>query len=157
MSRTELPDDTNLPKIVVKDSGIHGTGVYAAQDIKRGDAIIEYKGEKIPSDEGTRRSEAHPTLSYIFILNDDWDIDGNVDGNNARYINHSCDPNCEIDYIKDHIWIFAVRDIKEGEELAYDYAFDADEKQSCRCGSSECRGYINDPELFGEGESDEED
>lgn len=133
------------PNVEVRNSPIHGTGVFATRDIKEGERIIEYVGEKVPSDEGTRRSEAHPELTYIFILNDDWDIDGSVGGNESKYINHSCDPNCEVDIVGDHIWIIAYKDIKEGEELTYDYSFGHDDDiVECRCGSPDCRGYINE-------------
>jgi uncharacterized protein len=136
----------NLPKIIVRNSSIHGKGIFAGEDIPKKVKIIEYVGEKISGKEGDRRSELDDKLTYIFILNDKFDIDGSVNGNDSRLINHSCDPNCEIDYINDHIWIYSLRDIKKGEELTYDYAFDADELEDCHCGSKSCRGYINDPD-----------
>jgi len=135
-----------LPKISVSKSKIHGTGVYAEENIKKGRRVIQYAGEKITSKEGTRRSEEHDVLTYVFILNDNYDIDGNVNGNDARYINHSCDPNCEIRIMKDKIYIYATREIKKGEELSYDYAFDAEEQHKCFCGKKKCRGFLNEPE-----------
>jgi|TARA_B100001971_G_scaffold211898_1_gene240668 hypothetical protein len=138
--------ETILPKLMVKKSGIHGMGVFADEPIKEDQKIIEYKGKKISSKEGDRRSEMDEKLTYIFILNDEYDIDGNVNSNEARLINHSCDPNTYIDIIDDHIWVIAERDIAEGEELSYDYCFDADELEECRCLSKNCRGFINDPD-----------
>jgi len=88
-----------LPKLCVRTSKIHNTGVFAAQDINEDQKIIEYKGEKIPSKEGDRRSEIDEKLTYIFILDDKFDIDGSVNGNNARLVNHSCKPNAYIDIL----------------------------------------------------------
>mgnify|MGYP001349645401 CR=1 FL=1 len=138
--------ETILPKIIVKKSSIHGSGVFAAEHIKEGQKIVEYQGEKIPTEEGDKRSEIDEKLTYIFVLNDEYDVDGSVNGNEARLVNHSCDPNAYTDIIDDKIWIIADRDIAEGEEIAYDYSFDADELEECRCGSEKCRGYINEPD-----------
>jgi uncharacterized protein len=135
-----------LPKLIVKKSGIHGKGVFASEPIKEGHKIIEYTGEKILGKEGDRRSEIDDKLTYIFILNDKYDIDGSVNGNDARLVNHSCDPNADTDVINDRIWIIADRDIAVGEEITYDYSFDADDLEECCCGSVKCRGYINDPD-----------
>ena len=83
---------------------------------------------------------------YIFELNSKYDIDGSYLYNKARYINHSCNPNCEVDIIKNEIWISAIKIIKKSEELSYDYGypFDKDDYQDhiCRCGSKNCIGYI---------------
>ena len=138
--------EIKLPKLVVKESQIHSSGVFAAEPIKEGQKIIEYKGEKIPGAEGDRRSELDEKLTYIFILNDKYDIDGSVDGNDARLANHSCNPNAYTDVIDDKIWIIADRDIMGGEEITYDYSFDADELEECYCGSEKCRGHMNDPD-----------
>lgn len=138
--------EKKFPKIIVKESQIHGRGVYADESIKEETKIIEYTGEKITGKEGDRRSEIDKKLTYIFMLNDEYDIDGNVNGNDARLINHSCSPNSYIDIIDDHIWIISERDIVKGEELTYDYVFDADELEECICGSKTCRGYLNDPD-----------
>ena len=135
-----------LPKIIVRRSKIHGAGIFAAQDIKEDQNIIEYKGEKILSKEGDPRSEIDEKLTYIFILDDKFDVDGSVNGNEARLINHSCAPNAYIDIIDSKIWIIADRDIAAGEEIAYDYSFDADELEECCCGSEKCKGYMNDPD-----------
>jgi len=134
-------------KIEVRKSSIHGTGVYATHPIKKGERIVEYVGQKIPTAEGTRREKLTPGHTFIFILNDEWDIDGNVGGNDSKFINHSCNPNAEIEYDNDRIWIVAAKDIAAGEELTYDYAFDVDEPPAkCVCGSTNCRGYINEYE-----------
>lgn len=139
----------------VKKSKIHGTGVFASMDIKRGEKIIQYVGDKVTKSEGDKRSayriknylNSSKTGSvYIFELNSKYDIDGFVRKNKARYINHSCDPNCEVDIIKNEIWISSIKKIKKGEELSYDYgySFDKDDFRDhvCKCGSKNCIGYI---------------
>ncbi len=139
----------------VKNSKIHGKGVYASQDIKKNIKIIEYIGEKISKSEGDKRSErrikkylnSKQTGSvYIFELNSKYDIDGSFGYNKARYINHSCNPNCEVDIIKGHIWIISIKNIKKGQELCYDYGYEFDKDDYtdhiCKCGSKNCIGYI---------------
>jgi len=136
----------NLPQVKVLKSKIHDRGVFAQEKIKEDQKIIGYEGEKISSAEGDQRSEIDDKLTYIFILNDEYDIDGSVNGNHSRLINHSCSPNAYIDIIDDHIWVIADRDIAKGEEITYDYSFEADNIEKCICGSKNCRGYINDPD-----------
>ncbi len=139
----------------VKKSSIHGTGVFATDHITKGKQIIEYIGEKINKKEGDARSEkrlkkylhSKSTGSvYIFELNRKFDIDGSPLYNKARYINHSCDPNCEVEIENNQIWISSIKNIKKGEELTYDYgyAFDKDDYKDheCRCSSRYCMGYI---------------
>jgi len=140
--------------IILKKSGIHGKGVFAKTDIKKGTKIIEYVGEKITKAEGDRRAEKVFARSqkdknkgavYLFELNKQYDIDGDVDYNPAKYINHSCDPNCEADISRGHIWIQTIKNIKKGDEITYNYgyAYDTDfEEHHCRCGSKNCIGYI---------------
>lgn len=138
--------------IVVKDSGIHGKGVYAAKDIPKGTQVIEYVGERISKKEGDELSDEHIDkgkkegcgMVYVFELNSKYDIDGSVEWNTARLINHSCDPNCETTGDDEHIWISAKRDIKKGEELGYDYGYGIEdfEEHSCKCGAGKCVGYI---------------
>ena len=141
----QTPTSMQLPRIRVSTSGIHGTGVYAVDPIGKGERIIEYVGEKVTSEEGTRRSKLHPQLTYIFILSDQYDIDGSVGGNESQYINHSCDPNADTDATEEHIWIVALTDIAEGEEITYDYSFASDDDPiKCRCGTEKCRGYLNE-------------
>ena len=139
----------------VKKSKIHGHGIYANDNIKKGSKIIEYIGEKISKSEGNRRSEKrlkkylNSDISgsvYIFELNSRYDIDGEPLYNKARYINHSCDPNCEVEIINGHIWIVAIKNIKKGVELSYDYGYEFDKDDYmdhiCKCGKSKCIGYI---------------
>lgn len=136
----------------IKNSPIHNLGIYATQHIPKDTRIIEYIGEKITKAESDRRGvarveEAKKTgdgMVYIFELNKRYDIDGNYPYNTARLINHSCNPNCEPQCIRGHIWVIAIRDIKPGEELNYDYGYDLDHffDHPCRCGSKNCVGYI---------------
>jgi len=143
----------------VKGSKIHNKGMYAKVDIKKGTEIIEYVGEKITKKESDIRGEKVLSSSkthkekgsvYIFELNKRYDIDGNVKWNPARYINHSCDPNCEAINIDGHIWIQAIKKIKKGEELTYNYGYNLDdyEDHPCKCGSKNCVGYILDKDLW---------
>ena len=139
----------------VKKSPIHGTGVFATKNILKNKKIIQYIGEKVKKKEGDRRSadrikkhlHSNKTGSvYIFELNRQYDIDGSPLYNKARYINHSCDPNCEVDIIDGEIWISSIKKIKKGDELSYDYgyAFDKDDYKDhvCKCSSKFCIGYI---------------
>lgn len=139
----------------VKNSKIHGNGVFASKNIKKNTKIIQYVGEKIPRSEGDKRSElrlktyldSKKTGSvYIFELNKKYDLDGSPLYNKARYINHSCEPNCEVDINNDKIWISSIKNIKKGEELSYDYGFSFDKNDYrdhvCKCGSKYCIGYI---------------
>lgn len=136
----------------VRCSEIHGTGVFATRRFKRGERILEYFGEKITKEESERRGLALMEQArtsggaavYIFTLDDDWDLDGDVPGNDARLINHSCEPNCTAWIEGDRIFIHARRPIMAGEELTFDYGFSFDtwEDHPCRCGSAKCVGYI---------------
>ncbi len=139
----------------IKNSKIHGTGVFATRDIPKGTKIIEYIGDKVTRSEGNRRSgqrikkylNSEKTGSvYIFELNKTHDIDGFVKRNKAKYINHSCDPNCEVDIIKNRIWISSIKKIKKGQELSYDYGYSFDKEDykdhTCKCGSKKCIGFI---------------
>ena len=139
----------------VKNSKIHGHGIFATKEIKKNTKIIQYIGEKVTRAEGNRRSEkrlkkylhSKKTGSvYIFELNSKYDIDGSPLYNKARYINQSCDPNCEVEIVRDEIWISAIKKIKKGDELFYDYGytFDKDDFRDhiCKCGSKRCIGFI---------------
>ena len=99
----------------VQKSRIAGQGVFARQDITQGTRILPYLGERINKAESARRLAQDN--AYIFTFSDQYDIDGKVLSNTARYINHSCDPNCAVDITRRRIWIVALRDIKTGEEL----------------------------------------
>ena len=142
---------------IVKDSEIHNRGVFAIKDIKKGTLVIEYKGEKITKKESGKRADEQLSQGdttkgavYIFELNKRYDIDGNVDYNDARYINHSCEPNCEAVHHNKGIWIQAIKNIKKGEEITYNYGFDVDnfKEHPCRCGSKKCVGYIVDKDQW---------
>tara|TARA_B100000795_G_scaffold215190_1_gene168989 strand:- start:1094 stop:1585 length:492 start_codon:yes stop_codon:yes gene_type:complete len=138
-----------------KKSKIHGIGIVASEVIKKNTKIIEYIGEKITKSEGNKRSaerikkylyKENEGSVYIFELNKKYDLDGTPLYNKARYINHSCDPNCEVDIINNQIWIIAIKNIKKDNELSYDYGypFDKDDFSDhiCKCGSHKCIGYI---------------
>jgi len=133
-----------LPKVFVDKSAIHGEGLFAGERIRKGRRIIEYKGEKVPSGEGTTRSRDDEELTYIFTLNDKYDVDGSMNGNEARFANHSCDGNAWVDIIRNRIWFIAERSIAEGEEITIDYRLQADDLYECICRAEQCRGYMND-------------
>lgn len=136
----------------IKKSSIHGNGVFAARDIKDGERIVEYLGERITKQESNRRGLEQEEKSkktgegavYIFELDDEYDIDGNFEYNDARFINHACETNCEAENIDGHIWIVATRDIKKGEEILYNYGYALEHffEHPCRCGKPNCVGYI---------------
>jgi SET domain-containing protein len=132
----------------VKSSTIHGTGAFARQDITPGTRVIEYIGEKITKAESLCRCEKNN--QYIFTLDDEFDLDGNVPWNPARFINHSCAPNCEAELDEGHVWIVALRDIKAGEELTYNYNYDLEDYRDhpCYCSVPGCVGYIVAEEFF---------
>ena len=146
---------TTSKYIEVRESEIHGTGVFARIQVPKGKKVIEYIGEKITKKESERRSitlieknQGSETdgAVYIFEVNKRHDIDGNIPENTARFINHSCDPNCEPDVIRNRVWLISTRKIKKGEELSYNYGFDLEdyEEHKCKCGAKKCVGYITD-------------
>lgn len=145
---------------VVKETAEKGRGCFAIKDIPKGTQIIEYKGKiisKAVSDKMESKHKAKGEL-WIFTLNDEYDIDASRQGNEARFINHSCDTNCEaVNYDDEEVWIEASRDIKAGEELSYNYGFsEPDEYFPCLCGSPNCRGWIVDENYqFKSGEKEE--
>lgn len=119
--------------------------------------IIEYVGIKVPKEEGTKRADQHLEKSkqdpnqggvYVFILDENTDLDGSPEWNIAKYINHSCEPNCYFEIKDQRVFIHALRDIQKGEELTYNYGYDLEdfEEHPCRCGSARCVGYIADQE-----------
>lgn len=131
---------------IVKDSHIHGLGVFATDHIPKGTRIFEYTGELISRAEEDRRElENDKTgVTYIYQLNDHESIDGAHGGNDSRFVNHSCDPNVDGVVEGRRIFYVAKRDIQTGEELFIDYAFDKDSKpEPCHCGSANCRGVMN--------------
>ncbi len=150
-------------KVVARRSAIHGNGVFAVAPIAKGERIIEYKGvrrthEEVDAGESGEIDSGH---TFLFTLNDEYVIDANFKGNTARWINHSCSPNCEAvldeddgdDRRKDRVFIEAIRTIQPGEELSYNYGITLDEKHTkelkkiweCRCGSPTCTGTMLQP------------
>jgi len=134
--------------VVFRSSRIHGTGGFAKTAIREGTPIVEYLGEKINKAESLRRCEANN--AYIFTLNDEQDLDGDVAWNPARFINHSCAPNCEAEKDENRIWIIATRDIQAGEEITFNYGYDLEAYKDypCQCGSPRCVGYMVAEEFF---------
>jgi hypothetical protein len=131
-------------------SEIHGKGVFATKKIKKGKKIIEYTGKVITWEEANRRfnnKNAH-SHTMFFGIDEDHVIDGNDGGNEARFINHSCTPNCKTKNKNGRIFVYSKKDIKKGQELFYDYKLDIEEpvtkailkKYSCFCGTKKCRG-----------------
>lgn len=134
--------------LVIRSSPIHGTGAFARTRIAKDTRVIEYVGERISKAESLKRCEANNP--YIFTLTDTEDLDGDVEWNPARFINHSCSPNCDAELDQERIWIVARRDIEAGEELSFNYGYDLSEYKDypCQCGSPECVGYMVAEEFF---------
>ncbi len=143
-----LIHDAHPGYLAFRDSGIHGTGAFAARVIPEGTRVIEYLGERITKAESARRCEQNNP--YIFSIDETWDLDGNVSLNPARFINHSCAPNCESQYTDGRIWIVALREIPTGEEITFNYGYDLDdlEDHPCCCGAPNCIGFIVAEEFF---------
>ena len=152
---------TTSPWAEVYDSPVHGRGMIAKVDIPAEATIIEYVGELVDKDESNRRGEALAEEAartggaavYLFVVNDESDIDGNFEYNTARLINHSCEPNCEAQIDDDErIWIVATKKIPKGAELAFNYGFDLEDYKHhpCRCGTKSCVGYIAGEEYWDE-------
>ena len=137
---------------VVRNSGIHGRGVFATRTIRKGTTIIEYRGERTTWEIARTRPDSdpdNPHHTFIFELNDGNVIDAEVRGNAARWINHSCAPNCDTyEDERGRVFIEARRTIRAGEELTYDYQLSYDGRigprvlaaYACRCGARTCRG-----------------
>lgn len=152
--RRKGPGGVMMPRpFTVRQSKIQGRGGFAWRWIPAGTRIIEYVGERISTDEADTRydddsMDRHHT--FLFSVDDDTVIDAGVGGNEARFINHSCDPNCEAVDDDGRIFIEALRDIAPGEELFYDYGYELDEpltpelkaQYPCHCGAPHCRGTI---------------
>ena len=143
-------------RIQTRRSGVHGRGVFAVQDIAEGETIIEYVGEVVTWAEAQDRhphDPKDPNHTFYFHVDADRVIDAKYGGNSSRWINHSCDPNCEADEENGRIFIKALRNIKAGEELNYDYGLIIDERYTpklkaeypCWCGSRNCRGTLLAP------------
>ena len=129
-----------------KSSNIDNRGLFASKNIKKGTKIIYYTGKIITK----KQTENNPKFDndkaiYLFNLNNRYDLDGDFSYNTARLINHSCDPNCEVEGKGLKLWISSIKDINKNEELTYDYGFSFDENYKdfpCKCGSKNCCGYI---------------
>ncbi|HTA64186.1 MAG TPA: SET domain-containing protein-lysine N-methyltransferase [Xanthomonadaceae bacterium] len=150
-------------KIHVRHSKIHGNGMFAATDIPVGTRLIEYKGRLMTHRNADQLYDGSTESghTFLFTLNDKYILDANVDGNDARWINHGCDPNCEAvleeadgsDRRKDRVFIESKRAIKAGEELTYNYGIVLEERQTprlkavwaCHCGSPKCTGTMLQP------------
>lgn len=145
--RVKLP-----PTVRLRRSALHGVGLFARDFIPEGEQIVEYIGERISKAESDRREALRRARAaaggdacvYIFELNRHFDLDGDVPGNPARRINHSCAPSCEAQSDGRRVWIVARRDIAPGEELTFDYGFRVSDARlhPCRCGAPECVGVI---------------
>jgi SET domain-containing protein len=139
------------PLYEVRHSKVHGYGAFATRAIKKGERIDEYLGDRISHKEADERYEDHDendNHTFLFIVDKRTVIDAGIGGNDARFINHQCDPNCESTIEKGRVWIEAIRPIAKGEELGYDYQIgrekddpeNVDEIYARRCGSAKCRG-----------------
>lgn len=149
--------------ILVHRSAIHGNGVFASRDLPAEKSLIQYRGRLLTHEQADDRYDG--TLdsghTFLFTLNDDYVIDANFEGNAARWINHSCDPNCravalesaDANPARDRVMIETLRPIKAGEELTYDYGITLDVRHTermkriwaCRCGSESCSGTMLKP------------
>jgi len=133
MSKPSKP--AGLPRIVLLRSPIHGAGVFAAEPISKNTRIIDYAGELVRNRDSEAREERYLAdgCIWVFRVNRAWSRDAAVGGNIARFINHSCRPNCWIEIAGTTIWIRASKSIRKGEELTYDYATDGEQTIPCRC------------------------
>jgi uncharacterized protein len=163
-SASRTPDSESEPsrpkakgrRIEVRKSGVHGKGMFSVAALKKGEILIEYKGEIITWKQALRRhphDPKQPDHTFYFHIDDKHVIDAKFGGNAARWINHACKPNCEADEIDGRIFIKALRDIKPETELFYDYGLIIDEPYTpklkkqfeCRCGTKGCRGTMLAP------------
>jgi hypothetical protein len=146
MKKRERP-----PLVEVRHSPVHGYGVFALRRIRKGTTIMEYLGDRVSHEEADSRYEnkdINDNHTFLFTVDSKTVIDGGVGGNDARFINHGCDPNCASASHKKRIYVEAVRTIQPGEELAYDYQIERDPEDppnvdeifACRCGAATCRG-----------------
>ncbi len=154
MSKKIAPESNR--RIQTRRSGVHGQGVFAVQDIADGETLIEYVGEIISWPEAQARhphDPSDPNHTFYFHIDETHVIDALFGGNSSRWINHACDPNCEADEQNGRIFIKALRNIKAGEELNYDYGLIIDERYTaklkaeypCWCGAQNCRGTLLAP------------
>src|SRR5438067_8720778 len=146
-----------LSSYIVRRSRVHGRGLFARTPYRRGDLVGEYQGRVIDvALEGETSSawNSDPAYTLLFALDDGLTIDAGVKGNSIRFMNHSCDPNCETSVEVDRVFVHALRPIRPGEELTYDYNLrpgdpaDSTDAYTCKCGSKMCRGTMIDAELL---------
>ena len=130
-----MPKAKPLPKILRKRSGLHGYGVFAMEPINKNRRIIDYAGELITNKQSERREDRYLSKGciWVFRVNRNWSRDAAVGGNDARFINHSCKPNCWIEVVDKTIWVRASKPIAKGEELSYDYNTEGDKIIQCLC------------------------
>ena len=151
MKRVQTSAAPVKPGIEVRRSSVHGQGVFALRSFAPGEKIVEYVGEIITLQEALRRhphDPQDPHHTFYFHIDDQRVIDGLHGGNASRWINHSCQPNCEPDEVKGRIFIQARRPIFSGEELSFDYGLVSDEPLTealkaahpCHCGAKKCKG-----------------
>jgi SET domain-containing protein len=144
------------PLAHVRNSAVHGYGVFAARRIRKGTRIFEYLGERVShavADSRYEDKDPSDNHTFLFVVDAKTVIDAGVNGGDARFVNHSCDPNCESVVVGKRIFIDAIRTIRSGEELAYDYEIirdrsdpkNVDEIYACRCGAKSCRGSMLAP------------
>jgi SET domain-containing protein len=148
--------DRRKPMIEVRHSPVHGYGVFALRRIRKGTTVVEYLGDRITHEEADERyadKDEKDNHTFLFTVNAKIVIDAGRNGNEARFINHGCEPNCESGILAKRVFIDAIRTIQPGEELVYDYQItrdpddpdDVDETFACRCGAPGCRGSMLEP------------
>jgi len=130
-----MPRPLTFPAIVRRQSRLHGWGVFAKEPINKNKRIIDYAGELISNKESEAREDRYLSKGciWVFRVNRNWSRDAAVGGNDARFINHSCKPNCYVNVIGKTIWVIAAKPIAKGEELTYDYNTEGDKVIPCRC------------------------
>ena len=130
-----MPRPIILPKIIRKRSKLHGFGVFASEPINKNKRIVDYAGELISNKQSESREDRYLSKGciWVFRVNRNWSRDAAVGGNVARFINHSCTPNCWIEVVDKTIWVRAAKPIAKGEELTYDYNTEGDKIIPCRC------------------------
>ena len=144
------------PAFKIRRSAISGRGAFAIRDIKKGERLIEYLGERISHPVADDRYDDESMKShhtFLFSVSTRTVIDASVGGNDARFLNHSCDPNCEAVIENRRVFIYARKPMHAGDELMYDYGYERDgteteedeKRYACRCGTSKCRGTIMAP------------
>jgi uncharacterized protein len=138
LSEKRRPCEIICMSLVVRPSRIHAVGVFTTKPIRKGARVVEYSGPRISPEEANRLYDGAPR-TYLYGLEDGKTV---IDGEGlGAYLNHSCDPNCEVDETRGRVWIVAIRDIVAGEELLWDYnLYDDDGPAPCHCGSPKCRG-----------------